>query len=125
MTAVECLFKFEEEEEKLIKNYFKEGYVRIQIAKNLRNLLENRNIMDDTSTFTEILENKSLVLAVTLISASSLPTTLIKSKFGLGHFTDNDMWHLARNDDGLNSLVNGNKNNGILIFYKNILLFHL
>ena len=117
VTQTPTNFSFVEAEENLIKVYIKDGYSRIAIAKKLRVLLEERGIFDDTTTFDEISSMKFLLEALLTIIASFLANTIAKSQFGMGKFTDQELYHQARNDDGLNLLVYGN-NNIIIIFLK-------
>ena len=111
--VIKAAFSFDEVEQKLIKNYVKDGYSRIQIAKMLREHLEGRRIIDDMTTYEELTNNKSLLDALAIIIGSNLATTIGKSEFGMGKFTDHELYHKARNDDGLNLLIQGNQ----IIYY--------
>ena len=102
-------FEFNDSEAKLIKSYVKDGFSRLSIARSLRSHLEGRNIIEDDATYEEIILNKPLMEALPIIIAASLPTTALKSQFGLGKFSDYEIYHQARNDDGLNLLIKGNK----------------
>ena len=100
-------FRFDEEEKKLIKNYVKESYVQLTIATDLRKHLEARNIIDDSTTHDELIANTPLMEGLHLLIGESLATTPPKSKFGLGKFSDLELYKQCRNDEGLNALVNG------------------
>lgn len=101
-------FIFDEEEKKLIKSYVKDSYNQLGYAADLRKRLENRKVIDESTTYDELSDNEQLMEALLQIVGESLPNTIAKSKFGLGKFTDLEIFQKARNDDGLNALVNGN-----------------
>ena len=55
-------FAFNESEAKLIKMYMKDGISRVNIARTLRNELEDRKIIDETTTYDELVENKPIAI---------------------------------------------------------------
>lgn len=103
----EPTFNFDEAEKLLIKKYVNDSYKLLGNARDLRKHLESRNAFDNQTTFDEFMNDKPLMDALLIVIGNSLHTTIPKSNFGIGKFSDYEIYHQARNDDGLNKLIEG------------------
>ena len=107
MTETEPTFRFDEAEKTLIKKYVNDSYKLLGNARELRKHLELRNAFDNQTTYEDFMNDKPLMEALLIVIGDSLHTTIPKSNFGLGKFSDYEIYHQARNDEGLNKLIEG------------------